>query len=102
MSYVVRFFLVSKMSCYCLSLLLFLYTPGHEVNLNDVLDPHTVAGLLKLHFREQKASILPRGPPLTILMEHVRNRDVSHLLRSEGGGVSATWVWLIIIFMQLF
>ncbi len=45
----------------------------------DVLDPHTVAGLLKLHFRETKTSIIPRGAPLTDIMNHVRNRDVRKL-----------------------
>lgn len=52
-------------------------TSGCEVNLMEVLDPHTVAGLLKLHFREQKASLIPRGLPLSYLMMHVKNRDVS-------------------------
>ncbi len=42
----------------------------------EVLDPHTVAGLLKLHFREQKTSLIPRGLPLSYLMMHVKNRDV--------------------------
>jgi hypothetical protein len=43
----------------------------------EVLDPHTVAGLLKLHFREMKASLIPRGLSLSLLMAHVKNRDVS-------------------------
>lgn len=52
--------------------------PGYEVDLMEVLDPHTVAGLLKLHFREQKSSLIPRGLPLTQLMIHVKNLDVCH------------------------
>ena len=52
---------------------------GYEVDLMEVLDPHTVAGLLKLHFREQKASLIPRGLPLTQLMTHIKNQDVSKL-----------------------
>ena len=63
------------------------------MDLSNVLDPHTVAGLLKLHFREQKTSILPRGPPLTVIMEHVRNRDVSPSKSEEerGGGGGGGW-----------
>ena len=35
---------------------------GDEVDLiGDVFDPHTVAGLLKLHFREMRVSLLPEG-----------------------------------------
>ncbi len=55
----------------------FVAMAGNEVNLHEVLDPHTVAGLLKLHFRELKTSLIPRGPTLTTIMEYVRNRDVS-------------------------
>lgn len=53
---------------------------GIEVNLMEVLDPHTVAGLLKLHFREQKLSLIPRGPILTDVMTHVKSRDVSYII----------------------
>lgn len=56
---------------------------GYEVDLMEVLDPHTVAGLLKLHFREMKASLIPRGLPLTYLMMHVKNQDVREPVRDQ-------------------
>ena len=49
---------------------------GVEVDLNDVLDPHTVTGLLKLHFRELKVSLIPRGGPVTDIMNYIKNNDV--------------------------
>jgi hypothetical protein len=45
------------------------------VNLNSVLDPHTVAGLLKYHFREWRVSIVPRGKPLEEITSAVRAKD---------------------------
>ena len=50
---------------------------GIDVNLEEVLDPHTVCGLLKLHLRELRVSLIPRGPILTELIHHVKQRDVS-------------------------
>ena len=55
----------------------FSYPPGEPVNLNSVLDPHTVAGLLKYHFREWRVSIVPRGKPLEEITSAVRAKDVS-------------------------
>ena len=37
-----------------------------------ILDPHMVAGLLKLYFRELKASLIPRGELLTNIMTCIR------------------------------
>ena len=50
------------------------------MDLGDVLDPHTVCGLLKLHFRELRVSMIPRGPPLAELIHNVKERNVSHVL----------------------
>ena len=51
-------------------------TTGFEVNLSEVVDPHTVAGLLKLHFREQRVSMIPRGQTLTSITQAVRDKNV--------------------------
>ena len=50
--------------------------PGESVNLQGVLDPHTVAGLMKIHFREWKVSIIPRGKPLSDITDAVKEKDV--------------------------
>ena len=47
------------------------------MNLMSILDPHTVAGLLKFHFREWRVSIVPRGKPLEEITSGVREKDVS-------------------------
>ena len=51
-------------------------TTGFDVDLSKVVDPHTVAGLLKLHFREQRFSMIPRGQPLSNITQAVRDKDV--------------------------
>lgn len=51
--------------------------PGEPINLMEILDPHTVAGLLKYHFREWRVSIIPRGKPLEEVTAAVKNKDVS-------------------------
>lgn len=56
-----------------------MYVPafsGVDVDLEEVLDPHTVCGLLKLHFREMRVSMIPRGEPLVELIQHVKQRNV--------------------------
>ena len=54
------------------------------MNLEEVLDPHTVCGLLKLHLRELRVSLIPRGPILTELIHYVKQRDVSGcMIRQE-------------------
>ena len=54
----------------------FVYTVGLDVDLTEIVDPHTVAGLLKLHFREQRVSMIPRGQPLTTITQAVKDKDV--------------------------
>ena len=49
---------------------------GDAVDLNTILDPHTVAGLMKAHFREQKSSIIPRGEPLAAIVKAVEQKNV--------------------------
>jgi hypothetical protein len=51
-------------------------TLGFEVDLSEIVDPHTVAGLLKLHFREQRVSMIPRGPILTSITQAVKDKNV--------------------------
>lgn len=52
------------------------------MDLSEVVDPHTVAGLLKLHFREQRFSMIPRGQPLSNITRAVRDKDVGHVDQS--------------------
>ena len=47
-----------------------------DVDLSKVLDPHTVTGLLKVHFREQRVSLIPRGQPLAEIVQAVKSRNV--------------------------
>ena len=54
----------------------FVYTVGLDVDLTEIVDPHTVTGLLKLHFREQRVSMIPRGQPLTTITQAVKDKDV--------------------------
>jgi hypothetical protein len=51
------------------------YIRGEPVDLMQVLDPHTIAGLLKYHFREWRVSIIPRGKPLQEVTAAVKDRD---------------------------
>lgn len=55
---------------------------GFDVDLSEVVDPHTVAGLLKLHFREQRFSMIPRGQPLSNITRAVKDKDVGHFDQS--------------------
>lgn len=50
---------------------------GEDVDLSNVMDPHTITGLLKLHFREQRVSLIPRGQPLAEIVQGVKARNVS-------------------------
>ena len=43
----------------------------------EIHDPHTVAGLLKLHFREMRVSLISRGQPLAQAVLAVQNKSVS-------------------------
>ena len=51
---------------------------GLPVDLSTVLDPHTVAGLLKMHLRELRFSLIPQGEPTKKLVLGARNNDVSN------------------------
>eukprot|EP00117_Sycon_ciliatum_P014483 scpid72866/ scgid14725/ Rho GTPase-activating protein 24; Filamin-A-associated RhoGAP; RAC1- and CDC42-specific GTPase-activating protein of 72 kDa; Rho-type GTPase-activating protein 24; RhoGAP of 73 kDa; Sarcoma antigen NY-SAR-88; p73RhoGAP len=44
--------------------------------LSNVHDPHLVAGLLKLHFRELKFNVVPQGDPAKDLLEAAKTRNV--------------------------
>ena len=59
---------------------------GQDVDLSEILDPHTVTGLLKVHFREQRVSLIPRGQPLADISLAVKARDVSEGRGGEGRG----------------
>ena len=54
--------------------------PGTEVDLCTILDPHTVTGLMKVHFREQRVSLIPRGQPLADIVQAVKARDVREIV----------------------
>lgn len=54
-----------------------MFHSAEDVDLMEILDPHTVTGLLKLHFREQRVSMIPRGRPLQSVNAAVKERDVS-------------------------
>ena len=53
---------------------------GTEVDLCTILDPHTVTGLMKVHFREQRVSLIPRGQPLADIVQAVKARDVREIV----------------------
>lgn len=55
------------------------FSSGEEVDLSGIMDPNTVAGLLKLHFRELRFSIIPRGEPTKSLLEAMKVNNVSEL-----------------------
>lgn len=65
---------MAQIYIYCIYYAIFI--AGSEVNLAEVVDPHTVAGLLKLHFREQRVSMIPRGQPLASITQAVKDKDV--------------------------
>ena len=54
---------------------------GDEVDLiGDVFDPHTVAGLLKLHFREMRVSLIARGQTMAEAVRAVQKKQVCPIL----------------------
>jgi len=50
---------------------------GKEMDLSDVLEPHNIAGLLKLHYREMKICLIPRGEMSREITRAAKARDVS-------------------------
>lgn len=57
------------------------FVSGQDVDLSEILDPHTVTGLLKVHFREQRVSLIPRGQPLADISLAVKARDLEAVRR---------------------
>ena len=53
------------------------------------MDPHTVAGLMKAYFREQKSSIIPRGEPLAAIVKAVEEKNVGYWGRDYDYGVES-------------
>ncbi|XP_065844426.1 uncharacterized protein [Oscarella lobularis] len=51
------------------------FIAGHDVNLNEVLDPNTVTGLLKQYFKYLRKPIVALGAPQKTIMEAVRQKD---------------------------
>lgn len=50
---------------------------GQDVDLTaEVFDPHTVAGLLKLHFREMRVSLISRGQTMADAVHAVQQKQV--------------------------
>ena len=65
--------LCHEMLNYCIVL----FAAGEEVDLvGDVFDPHTVAGLLKLHFREMRVSLIARGQTMAEAVQAVQKKQV--------------------------
>ena len=52
---------------------------GKEMDLNEVLEPHNIAGLLKLHYRESRIALIPRGEISREITRAAKARDVSGL-----------------------
>ena len=50
---------------------------GKEMDLSEVLEPHNIAGLLKLHYREMKICLIPRGEMSREITRAAKARDVS-------------------------
>eukprot|EP00117_Sycon_ciliatum_P008134 scpid100638/ scgid2634/ Rho GTPase-activating protein 22; Rho-type GTPase-activating protein 22; p68RacGAP len=50
---------------------------GDEVDLSGIMDPNTVAGLLKFHFRELRFSIMPRGDPTKKLLAAMKENNTA-------------------------
>ena len=46
------------------------------MDLNECSDPHTIAGLLKLHFREQRVCIIPGDAIVHKIALAVGDKDV--------------------------
>lgn len=47
------------------------------MDLSEILEPHNVAGLLKLHYREMKLCLIPRGEMSREITRAAKARDVS-------------------------
>ena len=47
------------------------------MDLSEILEPHNVAGLLKLHYRELKLCLIPRGEMSREITRAAKARDVS-------------------------
>ena len=47
------------------------------MDLSDVLEPHNIAGLLKLHYREMRINLIPRGEMSREITRAAKARDVS-------------------------
>jgi len=52
---------------------------GKEMDLTEVLEPHNIAGLLKLHYRESRIALIPRGEISREITRAAKARDVSGL-----------------------
>lgn len=57
------------------------FARGEDVDLTECLDPHTIAGLLKFHFREQRRSIIPGEALVQQIAFAVQNKDVDEFKR---------------------
>ena len=64
---------------WCIVIVVCCNVTGADVDLTEIVDPHTVAGLLKLHFREQRVSMIPRGQPLSSITQAVKEKDVGYI-----------------------
>lgn len=54
------------------------------MDLDEILDPHTVAGLLKLHFRDQLYQpLLPKGRLQQNAAMLVKQKDVSIIVQFD-------------------
>eukprot|EP00118_Oscarella_pearsei_P008210 m.41489 g.41489 ORF g.41489 m.41489 type:complete len:519 (+) comp33188_c0_seq2:272-1828(+) len=51
------------------------FIAGQDVDLSEVRDPNTVAGLLKQHFRNSRKPLVALGPPQKAIMVAVRQND---------------------------
>ena len=47
------------------------------MDLSEILEPHNVAGLLKLHYREMRLCLIPRGEMSREITRGAKARDVS-------------------------
>ena len=47
--------------------------------MTEVLEPHNIAGLLKLHYRESRIALIPRGEISREITRAAKARDVSGL-----------------------
>ena len=70
-------FMCVTLSNTCTSIICCICFIGEEVDLSECRDPHTIAGLLKLHFREQRQCIIPGDAVVQRILQAVEKRDVS-------------------------